>query len=303
MLTALMVLGLTHQGCRREDRKAIQPSAEFARGWQMFRESEFDAAIEAFQAAESGVPPGDPLGLSAFYGEAVTWNLRRPGTDRARARSLYQKVIERAPQSDLAAYSLLDEATMLYPASADIEPDWDALAQGYQTVIDRFPAHPAGEEALVSQQFAVLRRFDPATTAEAVTRLERFAADRPGSPFVYCALILAAAGHETLGQWQEVVNLRRRAAEVGDNVSQRLAENPSTAMVMNAVNWLTNCWAIASISEFQLGDFPTAREYYGRIVEKAPTDPLYGAALLALKRLDDKEAEIRREIASMPLGR
>ena len=188
---------------------------------------------------------------------------------------------------------------MLYPP-ADVEPNWDALVQGYQKVVDRFPFTPAGEEAFIAQQFVLLRRFDLTSTQEAVTQLEKFAAERPASPFNYCALMLASSGYETLGQWRDVVNVRQRAAEVSDRVVQHLVGNPSGGIVMNSINWMTNCWAIASVSEFQLGDFATARKYYGRIVEKAPADPLYGAALIALQRMDDKEAEIRR---SAPVAR
>ena len=290
------LIGLTDTGCHRAARKIGTPAAEFARGWEMFRGGEYDLAIEAFHAASAGAPPGDRLRLAALYGEATVWNLRRPGMDHDRAMELYRQILDAAPQSDLAAGSLLDQVTMSYPA-ADVEPNWDALVRGYQGVIDRFPGRPEGEEAFVTQQSIVLRRFAPDTTTEAVTRLERFVADHPDSPFAYCALILAASGHESLGQWRESVTTRQRALENGERVTRQLAGNPANALMMNSLNWMTNCWAIASLSEFQLGDFATARAYYGRIIEKAPADPLYGAALVALTRMDDKEAELRRESA------
>ena len=91
-----LVTGLVATGCRREAGSKNDPRAEFARGWEKFREGEYDVAAESFRAA-SHTLAGDPLQVSARYGEAMVWSLRRPGADAERAREIFQQIIDAAP--------------------------------------------------------------------------------------------------------------------------------------------------------------------------------------------------------------
>ena len=54
-------------------------------------------------------------------------------------------------------------------------------------------------------------------------------------------------------------------------------------------------WNIATIAEFEVGDFETARLYYGKLIKSFPTDARMYAAEVALERMDEIEARFRRE--------
>jgi len=61
-------------------------------------------------------------------------------------------------------------------------------------------------------------------------------------------------------------------------------------------------WLIAVYAEFDAGDFKTAREYYRRLIDEYPTDNKVYMAKMALERLDEVEAQIRRELLAEGVG-
>jgi len=55
-------------------------------------------------------------------------------------------------------------------------------------------------------------------------------------------------------------------------------------------------WDIATVAEFEVGDFETARKYYQMLIDGYPTDTRKYPAKQALKRMDKLEAEIQKEL-------
>ena len=53
-------------------------------------------------------------------------------------------------------------------------------------------------------------------------------------------------------------------------------------------------WEIATIAEFEAGDFAVARKYYKGLVDEYPQDQRRWGARLALERLDAVEAKLRK---------
>ncbi len=49
-------------------------------------------------------------------------------------------------------------------------------------------------------------------------------------------------------------------------------------------------WSIATIAEFEVGDFETAREFYRRLMDEYPRDPRRFGAEQALERMAQQEA-------------
>ena len=59
-------------------------------------------------------------------------------------------------------------------------------------------------------------------------------------------------------------------------------------------------WNIATIAEFEVGDFDVAREYYHKLIDEYPTDIRKYGSKLALKRMDDLEARMRADVGVTP---
>lgn len=56
-------------------------------------------------------------------------------------------------------------------------------------------------------------------------------------------------------------------------------------------------WQIATMAEFDCGNFEVARKYYKRLMEQYPNDMKIFAAKTALKRMDEMEAKVKAELA------
>ncbi|HPY62737.1 MAG TPA: hypothetical protein PLJ22_06290, partial [Kiritimatiellia bacterium] len=54
-------------------------------------------------------------------------------------------------------------------------------------------------------------------------------------------------------------------------------------------------WNLATIAEFEVGDFDLARHYYNKLLEAYPTDIRVYGCKQALARMDALEAQIRAE--------
>lgn len=281
----LLALAACATGCRRE---AGPPAPERVRaGWDWYSQDEFSLAVREFDAALAAAPPGSQVRLQALYGLATTWALRRPGEDKQRAECLYRQIVESAPTNDLAAWSLLAIARMkaLVDPTGDTVPTNAMLA--YQEVQDRFPAHPAAEEAFLFQQSARLNRPDAAQARSVLAALERFLAAHPQSPnrsFVHrlvshCCAILGMPEKRLDSEFQ----------------SWRSAEN-DPANPEEDLSWAY--WRIATLAEFETGDFATAREYYRKLIAEYPAEQRVFLAKQELKRMDEVEARIRRDLAA-----
>jgi hypothetical protein len=56
-------------------------------------------------------------------------------------------------------------------------------------------------------------------------------------------------------------------------------------------------WIIATIAEFEAGDFETARKYYRQLLKEYPVDFRKYSVRKSLKRMDAVETKMRREIS------
>ncbi len=225
-------------------------------GWEAYRQGEFDRAARLFAAAGTN-------DAAAVYGLATTWELRRPGEDAARAERLYRQVIALAPASDEAAWS------------------WLALARlgkaTYREVFEKLPSHAAGEEAFLFWQADRLTQPRP-EAAGVLADLEKFLAERPQSP--YRSAVWGLIGHccRVLGRKEKLLEAALQ--------SWRTAEVDP----MNPVRDLAGTyWQIATIAQFDVGDFKMAREYYRKLIAEYPTDQRVFPARQELERMDAAE--------------
>ncbi len=283
---ALLALGLG--GCSKAPRQTEQDDA-LQRAWDQYRYGDFDSAVTTFSDVASRAPEGSEKRTAALFGLGTTWDLRRPNEDTARAADFYRQTAEAAPESELAAWSLLALARMEQLKPVGKEPDLAAVLAGYQKVIDRFPTHPAGQEAFLYQQAARLAEFDLGEARRALAALEAFLREHAESRYTSSAHGLMGKAHEILG------DERRALAESIISLETREFD-PRNPKRDNAAAY----WGIASRAEFRLGEFDRARDYYRRLIKEYPEDQRVFPAELALRRMDELEEKFRREAASTP---
>jgi tetratricopeptide (TPR) repeat protein len=273
-----VALGL---GCSRAGAAAGDPRAKLAEGWQNFRLAEYDLAIRDFESALAAVAKGSEEYYQALFGLANVWNLRRPDEDIEKARAFYRRIIEEAPGHDLAAWSELALARMLHVVPVGQEPDYEKVRAGYRALIEKYPNHLAAKEATIYLNATLVATLDPELTRQAVSNLLAFIASGT-KEFVAPAWSLLAVSYTTLGMQKERLEAEIKSLE---NVEVDPA-NP-----FNEFAWAY--WNIATIAEFEVGDFDLARKFYRRLIEEYPADFRVFPAKQALARMDAVESELR----------
>lgn len=274
---AMLVAGLSGRAGAAED-----PGFLVNRAWQDFMGGEFDTAARGFEATIRSAGKDAPERLLALYGLASVWNLRGSGPDPVRAEKLYREVIAAAPKSDAAAWSLLALARMKHLVATGVEPDYPAVRKAYGEVIAAFPGHPAAEEAFIHSQATLVATLAPADATTALAALQTFLKSNPAPKFSSPAWGLVAECHRTLGD----PDARLRA----ELESLRTREiDPTNPWSDHAAVY----WKIATIAEFEAGDFRVARTHYKKLIEEYPTDNRKFGAKQALIRMDEQERRLR----------
>ncbi len=280
VLVLLALFALFLSACAKKQ-VAAHASGPIAAGWNEYFLGEWDRAIAAFDAA-TAAPAGSEQRLQALYGLATTWNLRRPGEDAKKARQLYEQVIAEGPKSDMAAWSLLGLARMEHLVPVGQEPDYDKVLAAYQQVMDRFPDHLAGKEAFLYYHSVLVSSLDETRTRRALKELEDYVADPANKYFLGPVWSLIAVSHTTLGNAGKRLEAEIRSLET----TEVDPTNPFTEF-----SW--QYWNIATIAEFEVGDFETARTYYRKLMTEYPQDiKIYGARQ-GLERMDQLEEKLR----------
>ena len=271
-------------GCGHDQGQS--PERRIQTGWQRYTQGDFDLAVIEFEGAFSSVPTNSPLRLQALYGLATTWNLRRPDESPERAATLYREIIAAAPTNDLAAWSWLALARMNVTESAADDPDPQALRQAYQEVIDRFPAHPAAEEAFLFQQAARLAAPNMTEAGAVLQALEGSLARHPQSPYRSAAYRLVAQCCDVLGLKDKLLDATIQEWKTSE-IDPR---NP-----IQDLSW--TYWRIATVAELDVGDFALAREYYRKLIAEYPSEQRVFLAKQELQRMDELEAGLRNQEA------
>jgi tetratricopeptide (TPR) repeat protein len=253
------------------------------RGWDFYRSKDFDFSVKEFEKVLADSGANTETGLQAIFGLATNFNLRRPGEDPAKAVKLYEQVLALAPRHDLAAWSLLALARMKHLVPVGEEPDFRAVRAAYQTVIDRFPGHPAAEEAFLFQQSTLVATLKLQDASRALEKLLAYIKAHPKSPYLSPLYGLAAHCYYTLG------DVKHRLEFDIKSLSTREVDPTNPNMLLDTGPY----WGLATEAEFVAGDFATARKYYHLFINGNPSDPRIFGAKLALKRMDKVEADLR----------
>ena len=256
--------------------------------WRAFRLGAYDTAERRFQSVVEAIPETDPRHLQALYGLATTCNLRMPivTQDKERAREAYTHILNLAPESDLAAWSLLGMARMQHLVPIGEDPDTPAVREAYADVYRRFPNHYAGHEAFLYLQSTHVMTWEAGPAREAADALQGFIAHHPDSPLLSAACEVLASCHEVLDQPRE----RMEALIAG---LESLVLDPDNPTQENSWRY----WRIATLAEFEVGEFDIARRFYHRLLDEYPQDIRRYGAQNALRRMDALETRLRRAAA------
>ena len=261
------------------------PPTPEEQGWDAYRLSEFERAVAFFEQAVAQSGTNSEAQYQARYGLATTWNLRRPGEDRAKALAIFEDILAGTPSDDLRAWVELALARMKHLVPVGEEPDMAAVRKAYQEVIDRHPGHLAAKEAFIYKMSTFIASLQEAETRYAVACLSRYVSQPGQKAFLQPAWSLMSVGYTTLKDPQN-----RLIAEIRSLQTTEI--DPSNPY--NEFAWAY--WNIATLAEFECGDFATARLYYRKLLADYPTDQRVYPTKQALKRLDDVEAKLRAEL-------
>jgi tetratricopeptide (TPR) repeat protein len=283
-IASVFLVALLAAGCARKEE--IQDPAESVRSaWNDYRLGEFRRSVTTFDAAIASTPEDDENHLQALYGLATCWNLRLPAADqdKERAAQLYGKVLQLAPRHDLAAWSLLGLARMKHLVPVGEEPDYAAVRAAYQKVVDQFPGHLAAQEAFLYFNATLVATLKTKECQESAAALEKYVAQDDAA--------FRSAAHSLLTVAYAAMDMQPQRLVAEIKSLETLEVDPS-----NPFNELSGrYWNIATIAEFELGDFATARKYYQKLLDEYPTDVKKYSVKVALKRMDDLETKLRAE--------
>ncbi len=281
ILVALTIaLGL---GCsRRAELPAPQELLET--GWSQYRMGEYRQAILSFDKVCAALPETDPDHLMALYGLATTWNLRMPigDQDKTAAQQHYDRIVDLNPEHDLAAWSLLAKARILHLVPVGQEPDYDAVRDAYADVYARYPERHAGQEAFIYSQATLAQTWEHGPAAQGADNLQAFIKRHPKSDLLGAANEVLAACYEVLDKPHE----RLDALIAGLDA---LVLNPDNPTQENSWRY----WRIATLAEFEVGNFEIARRFYHRLLEEYPRDVRRYGAESALERMHALEERLR----------
>jgi len=251
-------------------------------GWENYRLGEYARAVQTFQQAEAIAATR----VAALFGEAQTRQLQRPTPDRKKAAALYRQVLAEAPQSDYAAWSLLSLAWIKVADTVAEPGDVAAVQADFQKVLDQFPEHLAGQEAFLSLQTLKLQHNAPAVWRAVLAALAQFLQQHPRSPYTSAVHSMRAHCYQMLDEPANELAAVQQAWQT-DEADPR---NPKQNQV--AIEW-----RIATLAEFDVGDFALARAHYRRLIAEYPTEQRVFLAKQELRHMDEIEAQLRQELA------
>ena len=281
LLAGLLALGLS--SCAPKAEQAGDAASLIRDGWTAYRLSEFKNALLSFETARARAERGSDEWAMATYGLATTWDLQRPGEDPQLATQLYQEILAAAPDGPMIPWTELALARQQHLVPVGQEPDYAAVNAAYRHIMEKFPGHLAAKEAFLYLQSIQLAKLDPQTSLAAEKKLREFAA-REKKEFLSPAWSLLAVAYQTLGDQEKRLEAEKNSFETTE-------VDPSDPFLEFA--WAY--WNLATIAEFEVGDFDLARRYYSLLLETYPTDIRVYGCKQALARMDALEAKIRAE--------
>ena len=300
--TALALLMLaaagSTSGCARAASSTLGPQELLERAWREFRLEDFDLAQRDFDLALAKLnaqKPSTPaeeesnkkLRANATYGLGLVASLGHHGENPARTTRLLQEVIGLSPHSDMAAWAALALAREQYlPVTSDAREDVTKIKANYAQVMADYPGTPAADEAFVYMQALSIQSLAPGQIREAIKAIEGFLAAHPQPRYLASLCTLEARGYR-------VLNEQGKALEMLIKAAKNKEIDPTNPQQDNAMDY----YAIGLAAQYDVGDFATAREYYGKFLKDYPKDQKAFTVQVHLQRMAETEQRIAAELA------
>lgn len=275
-------LACSRQGGGLEEMSATELVQE---GWTKYRLNEFHDAIRAFEAAREAAEVGSSDWAMATYGLGITWDLQRPGEDPVKATQLFNEVLAKAPDADVVPWTKLALVRQKHLVPVGQEPDYPTVIAGFEEIMRDYPGHLAAKEAFLYVEGIRLSDLTPASSRVAESNLLEFIAHEQ-KEFVSPAWSLLTVAYVNLNEQEK----RLAAEEESFKHTETDPNDPS-------VEYAWAFWNLATIAEFDVGDFAKARRYYQALIDTYPNDLRVHGCKVALARMDAMEAKLRAELA------
>lgn len=254
------------------------------RAWVAYRLNEFHDAILRFEEARAASEPGSDDWAMATYGLGITWDLQRPGEDPKKATAYFTEALEKAPKSPIAPWVELALVRQKHLVPVGQEPDYDEVKAGFTHIMETYPGHLAAKEAFLYLEGIRLAELDPESSRVAESNLLAFV-EHENKEFVSPVWSLLTVAYVTMDE-----QIKRLKAE--ENSFATVEKDPLDPSVEYA--WAY--WNLATIAEFEVGDFELARKYYRELLAQYPNDIRVYGCKQALERMDALEAKVRAEL-------
>ncbi|MCC5844559.1 MAG: tetratricopeptide repeat protein [Verrucomicrobia bacterium] len=258
------------------------------RAWSWFQQNEYNTALQEFSTLYTESPDDSTIRQEALFAQAKIWHVRpNPRKNLPLAQSLYREALAVDPDSDLAPWILMGLARIrVIPVGGEPAPV-DVRVDAYRELIERFPRHPAGEEAFLLQQAALIEVGTAETFLNVRDALREFIDTRPDSPWRSHAWMMVST-----------VAVRLNDPALRLKALLRAEETRETDPLGTLQDMADLYWGIATTAQYDLGDFPVAREYYHRFIDEYPTQQRVFLAKQALEQMKQVENRLRDELTA-----
>jgi len=261
------------------------PETLVAEGWRQYELTEYDDAVELFSTAADKAEPGSDIQLKALWSLGVTWDYRRPGNDSAIARQCFEKILAINPESSWAGWAALSLVRMRHVQATMENLPFEDLLPLYDSVIETYPDHPAAQEAMMFKAETQFVIEGDANVQGAIETLEKLLATYPDTPWKGYVYRFLAGGYERTKQYDKMVQTTEKQVLYFQDSKGFLFDKPR------------EYYRLAACAEFLAGDFDMARRYYRKLIEDYPFNFRVFPAKQALERMDQLEAQVRRELS------
>jgi len=282
MLTTLATLCCA-AGC---DRTRVARSNEqlLSEAWADCASSKFAESAVAFQQVvqQSQKPDAQAMRLLGEYGLA-TLEALGDQPEPEKAKLLFQQIVKEAPKSDEAAWSQLASIRIQQRLEGtDTAASRQRLAQGYREIIGSWPDTPTADEAFVHLQALLLISPSDDEARHVASDISTYLGQgKTRFAPALCNLrgIAYSSCHDS-----------RQALDNSIASLDRQEHDPINPAPADSAR----LYGIGAQAQFDVGDFATARKFYGRLLKEYPTDQRVFTVKLLLKNMDKVEADLAK---------
>ncbi len=274
MLVLSLCVVLSLPSCRRQSEDVQDPDSRIASAWMEFRMGEYKKAIEIFGDISENSKIDKDGRTRALYGLACTHWQKLPDADKPLAKKFFGRIIEESPDSEYAGWSELALIRMDHIVPSGEKPDYPSLRARYKELYEKFPTSTPGHEGFIYMVTTLISTLDQKDASEALASLDAFLGRHPDSPFISSVWSLRAKACEILEKPGEMLDAMMKALDT-------IELDPSNPSMNNADRY----WQIATVAEYEAGNFAVAERYYRKFVEEYPQERRKFAAMRELEKI------------------